>query len=58
MTDMPITTLEEPRIDQYRETHIEWSERIGGSSREIKLETYLTAEELMHLVDKLSGGTR
>lgn len=50
-----ITTLEEPRIDQYREMRVKWSEHLGNSSRSLDIETYLTAEELMQLVDKLRG---
>lgn len=56
MTDTPIiTTLEEPRIDQYREMRVKWSDHLGNSSHSLDIETYLTAEELMQLVDKLRG---
>lgn len=51
----PITVLEEPKFDQYRETRITWEERLGESSRNLDIETYLTGEELLQLVRELLG---
>lgn len=50
-----ITVLEEPKFDQYRETRITWEERLGESSRNLDIETYMTGEELLQLVRELLG---
>lgn len=54
----PITVLEEPKFDKWRETRITWEERLGESSRTLDVETYTTAEELVQLVRELTGGGR
>ena len=51
----PITVFEEPTIDKWRETRITWEERLGESSRNLDIETYLTGEELLQLVRELLG---
>lgn len=51
----PITVLEEPKFDKWRETRITWEERLGESSRNLDIETYLTGEELVQLVRELLG---
>ena len=54
----PITVLDEPKIDRWRETRITWEERLGESSRTLDIETYTTDEELLQLVRELMGGGR
>lgn len=45
--------LPDAKVEQYRETRITWEERLGGSSRTLKIETYTTVEELLQLVGRL-----
>ena len=52
----PITTLEEPKIDKWRETHIDYAESLGEALKSLSIETYLTFDELVKLVRALSGG--
>ena len=57
MIDQPITQLEEPKSVKYRETHIDYTESLGEAYKSLSIETDLTAEEIMQLVDKMMGGT-
>ena len=50
-----ITRLEEPIIDKWRETHIDYSERIGEASKSFNIETFLTFDELLTLCRSLLG---
>ena len=50
-----ITKLEEPIIDKWRETHIDYSERLGEASKSISIETFLTFDELLKLCRCLVG---
>lgn len=51
-----ITTLEEPKFDKWRETHIEYTERLGEAYKSFSVETYMTFDELSELVVKLLRG--
>lgn len=53
-----VTSLEAPKVefDKYRETHIEWVERLGDSERTLRMDTYLTSAELRGVVRELAGG--
>ena len=46
-----ITTLEEPKFDKWRETHIDYTE--SRTVKAVSIETYLTFDELTELVGKL-----
>jgi len=48
-----ITTLEEPKFDKWRETHIDYTESLGEAYKSISIETYLTFDELTEFVGKL-----
>ena len=50
-----ITRLEEPIIDKWRETHIDYSERLGEANKSISIETFLTFDELLKLCRCLAG---
>ena len=50
-----ITTLEEPKFDKWRETRIEYTESFGESYKSIRVETWLTHDELVAIVRELSG---
>ena len=50
-----ITTLEEPKFDKYRETHIDYTESFGASYTSLSIETNLTYDELIALVRELRG---
>lgn len=50
-----ITTLEEPKLDKWRETHIGYTESLGEALKSLSIETYLTFDELVELVRALSG---
>lgn len=55
-TDVPIIVTghdNEPTIDQYRETHIDYTESFGEAYKSLSIETYLTADELRELVAML-----
>jgi len=51
-----ITTLEEPKFDKWRETHIDYTESLGDAYKSLSIETYLTFDELMTLVRGLLRG--
>lgn len=55
LADAPITMLEDPTIDTWRETHIDYSERLGEASKSISIETFLTFDELLTLCRLLLG---
>lgn len=55
LADAPIITLEDPTIDTWRETHIDYSERLGEASKSISIETFLTFDELLKLCRCLVG---
>lgn len=55
LADAPITTLEDPTIDTWRETHIDYSERLGEASKSFSIETFLTFDELLTLCRSLIG---
>ena len=50
-----ITTLEEPKFDKWRETHIDYTESLGEANKSLSIETYLTYDELVALVRDLMG---
>ena len=50
-----ITTLEEPKIDKWRETRIDYTESLGDAYKSLNVETYLTFDELIALVRELRG---
>ena len=52
-----MTSLETPemKLDQYRETHFEYSESFGEAHKSINIETYLTNGELIDLCRELTG---
>ena len=50
-----ITTLEEPKFDKWRETHIDYTESLGEALKSLSIETYLTFDELVELVRALRG---
>ena len=50
-----ITTLEEPKIDKYRETHIDYTESLGEALKSLSIETFLSNDELITLVRELRG---
>jgi len=50
-----ITTLEEPKIDKWRETHIDYTESLGEAHKSLSVETFLTFDELTALVRELRG---
>ncbi len=41
---------EQPEIDQYRETHIEYAETFNCASKSLNVETYMTFKELCEIV--------
>ncbi len=45
--------LPDAKVEQYTETRITWEERLGGSSRTLEIETHMTADELLQLVERL-----
>lgn len=45
--------LPDAKVEQYSETRITWEERMGGSSRTLEIETHMTADELLRLVERL-----
>lgn len=53
-----ITTLEEPKIDKWRETHIDYTESLGEANKSLSIETYLTHDELIALVRELRGDAK
>ena len=55
-----LTSLESPemKFDQYRETHLDYSESFGEAIKSISIETYLTNGELIELCSELMGVTR
>lgn len=55
LADTPITNIEEPTIDTWRETHIDYSERLSEASKSISIETFLTFDELLKLCCCLTG---
>ena len=54
--NVPITTLEEPKFDKWRETHIDYTESLGEVHKSLSIETYLTFDELMMLVREMLRG--
>ena len=46
---------EEMEFGKYREIRIDYTESLGGARKSIGIKTYLTADEIMALVDKLKG---
>lgn len=50
-----ITTIEEPKLDKWRETHADYTERLGESYKSLSIETYLTFDEMIALVRELRG---
>lgn len=55
LADTPITTLKEPTIDAWRETHIEYVEHLGNADKSINIETFLTFDELLTLCRSVLG---
>lgn len=53
-----ITTLEEPKFDKWRETHIYYMESQGEAHRSLSIETELTHDELIALVRELRSARR
>ena len=49
------TPFEEPKIDKWRETHIDYTESLGDAYKSLSIETYLTNDELIALVRELRG---
>jgi hypothetical protein len=47
----PITMLEEPKFDKWRETHIDYSE--SRTVKTVSIETFMTFDELTEFVGKL-----
>ena len=45
-----ITTLEEQKIDKWRETHIDYTESLSEAHKSLSIVTYLTFDELLALV--------
>lgn len=45
--------LPDAKVEQYSETRITWKEGYGEASRTLDIETYMTAEELLRLVERL-----
>ena len=45
--------LPDAKVEHYSETRITWEERLGGSSRTLEIETHMTADELLKLVERL-----
>ena len=50
-----ITTIEEPKLDKWRETHADYTERLGESYKSLSIETYLTFDEMIALARELRG---
>lgn len=50
-----ITTIEEPKLDKWRETHVDYTESLGESSKSLSIETSLTFDEMIALVRELRG---
>ncbi len=48
-----LTTLDEPKFDKWRETHIDYTESLGESYKSLSIETHLTHDELIALVREL-----
>ena len=55
MMENIITTLEEPKFDKWRETHIDYTESLGEAYKSLSIETYLMFDELTALVRVLRG---
>ena len=53
--NIPLITLEEPKFDKWRETHIDYTESLGEAWKSLNIETYLTHDELIELVRELRG---
>ena len=51
----PITTLEEPKFDKWREARIDYTESLGGAHKSFRIETCLTNDEMIALVRELRG---
>jgi len=51
-----ITTLEDPKVDKWRETHIDYTEGLGNVRKSLSIETYLTYDELVALTRELLMG--
>ena len=49
----PCVLSDSKLVEHYSETRITWEERLGGSSRTLEIETYMTADELLRLVERL-----
>lgn len=53
---IPVTEFKkQPEIDQYRETRIDYTERLGDACKSLNIETYLTFDELIAIVRELRG---
>lgn len=50
-----ITTIEEPKLDKWRETHVDYTESLGESYKSLSIETHLTFDEMIALVRELRG---
>ena len=50
-----ITTIEEPKLDKWRETHVDYTESLGESYKSLSIETSLTFDEMIALVRELRG---
>jgi hypothetical protein len=50
-----ITTIEEPKLDKWRETHVDYAEGMGNARKSLSIETYLTFDEMIALVRELRG---
>ena len=55
MMDEIIPTLEEPKFDMRRKTHIDYAESVDGERKSLGIDTYLTFDELIALVRELRG---
>lgn len=54
-----LCVLPDDKVEQLRGTRIEWEERLGDSCRSLEVEAYMTADELLRLVERLvSNGQR
>lgn len=53
-----LTNLDAPKMefDKYRETHIEYTEKLGDATKSLTVETYLTANEFFKFAHELFGG--
>ena len=50
-----ITTIEEPKLDKWRETHVDYTESLGEAYKSLSIETHLTFDEMIALVRELRG---